>query len=132
MSQSPYQEHLIAFIDLLGFSEASYDSEDTRTAVLNLLTSLAQARGDYDIKVEQKENGRTVKIKPAISSFSDLIVASYPIESLKENELDFMAVFQFLQKNNISYRNPSFTPRISFKGRNHCWPPIPFPRGCIR
>jgi len=73
-----YEEHFTAYLDFLGFSEASTNINDaTRLKVLDLLLSLSPLRGDYNI--EHSQNSSTFAIKPAISTFSDHIVISYPL-----------------------------------------------------
>lgn len=95
---SDYQEHIICFVDLLGFSEASYDNETTKHQILNLLTSLASFRGDFGINTSPEEHGHSTTIRPAISTFSDHIIMSYPTKNLKEHHIDNMMTMSFLQK----------------------------------
>lgn len=92
-----YSKHLVAFIDLLGFSEAMRDRERS-DSILALLTKLAAFRGDFYAESREIENGRQSLIRPAISAFSDNIVLSYPIDSLVEHGVPLDAVVIFLQK----------------------------------
>jgi hypothetical protein len=79
-----YEEQFTAFIDFLGFSEASTKTDDaTRLKVLDLLLSLTLLRGEFDIKSTAHETGTTHHIKPAISTFSDHIVISYPLNAIQ-------------------------------------------------
>ena len=88
-----YEQHFTAFIDLLGFAEASTGGDEiTRTGVLAFLLSIASVRGEYDFQSRAVENGTTILIKPTISTFSDHIVISYPLKriaaSLKADDSD--------------------------------------------
>jgi hypothetical protein len=76
-------EQFTAFIDLLGFSEASSDTDDfTRARVLALLMNLSSARSEFAFNSTPLENGQRVEIRPTISTFSDHIVISYPIKKI--------------------------------------------------
>lgn len=79
-------QHLLALFDLLGFSNLmqQHDPADEEAALM-LLTSLAKIRGDF--KREETATGpntTNVSVQPAISSFSDHIVYSYPLAAVKE------------------------------------------------
>jgi hypothetical protein len=77
-----YEEHFTAFIDLLGFSEISAGAdEDTRQEVLAFLVSLAALRSEFNIESPPDQPGTTY-MKPAVSTFSDHIVISYPFEQI--------------------------------------------------
>jgi hypothetical protein len=68
-----YEEQFTAFVDFLGFSEASTDIDvETRLKVLALLQSLT--------------TGTSYAITPAISTFSDHIVVSYPLQPIAAKE----------------------------------------------
>jgi hypothetical protein len=76
-----YEEQFTAYIDFLGFSEvATKTDEATRSKVLNLLLSLSTLRGESDLQSTVLESGKQVSFKPAISTFSDHIVISYPLQ----------------------------------------------------
>jgi hypothetical protein len=78
-----YEEHFTAFVDLLGFSEVSTITDDAaRLKILNLLLSLSALRGEFDVQSTAEETGTRSYIKPAISTFSDHIVISYPLEPI--------------------------------------------------
>jgi len=78
-----YEPHFTAFIDLLGFAEASIGADDiTRSKVLDFLLSIASARGEFNFESTPSENGSTTIIRPTISTFSDHIVISYPLKRL--------------------------------------------------
>jgi hypothetical protein len=82
-----YEEQFTVFVDFLGFSGVSRSADDTkRLKVLNLLRSLAALRGEFDVQTATQGNGRTIRIKPAISTFSDHIVISYPLRAVR-NEI---------------------------------------------
>lgn len=78
-----YEPHFTAFIDLLGFAEASTGGDDfTRTKVLAFLLSISSIRSEYEFKCEAVEGSRSIWIKPTVSTFSDHIVISYPLKQI--------------------------------------------------
>jgi hypothetical protein len=78
-----YEEQFTAFVDFLGFSEASNRTDDeTRLKILNLLRSLSALRGEFGVSIAPEQSGKRINIKPAISSFSDNIVISYPLRPI--------------------------------------------------
>ena len=97
MTEAKYEEHLVVFIDLLGVREASYDDKTTQENMLKLFTELATWSGEFSIRVKPQENGNSIQVRPAVSTFSDHIILTYPISSLKEHNIDW-AVLIFLQK----------------------------------
>lgn len=97
-----YEEQFTAFIDFLGFSEVSTSADDTtRLKLLTLLLSISSLRGEFDLQSTVEETGKRSQIKPAISTFSDHIVISFPLEPvLKEMDSDehvagFVIMMQF-------------------------------------
>jgi hypothetical protein len=83
MMEPQYETHFTAFVDFLGFSEVSTKTDDiTRSKVLSLLLSLSALRGEFHVESTSQENGKTSHIKPAISTFSDHIVISYPLDPI--------------------------------------------------
>jgi hypothetical protein len=93
-----YQNHLVAFVDLLGFSEKSFVNDDIKTYTLELVKSLAAARSEFAIKTEKKENGTSTQVIPAISTFSDHVVISYPIDPVREHLPHIGLIITFLQE----------------------------------
>jgi len=78
-------EQLIFYIDFVGFAEAirSWD-EEKMAALIELLSDLALIRGEFDFSEEAEDGGKRFNIRPAISTFSDHIVISYPTEYLRK------------------------------------------------
>jgi hypothetical protein len=77
-------EHLIFFIDFVGFAETvrTLDKEKMATLIA-LLRNLATLRSEFDFSEKQLvEGGIQRQFKAAITTFSDHIVISYPIEHL--------------------------------------------------
>jgi hypothetical protein len=80
-----YEEQFTAFLDFLGFSEVSSTTDDTtRLKVLDLLLSLSALRGEFAVQSTAQESSKTSYIKPAISTFSDHIVISYPLQPVSD------------------------------------------------
>jgi hypothetical protein len=78
-----YEEQFTAFIDFLGFSEVDAEiDETTRSRVLGLLLSLSTLRGEFELQSTFHESGKMTSFKPAISTFSDHIVISYPLQQI--------------------------------------------------
>jgi len=99
-----YEEQFTAFIDFLGFSEVSTRTDDTtRLKVLDLLRSLSTLRGEFDVQSTAQESSKSFSIKPAISTFSDHIVISYPLQPIyselgsSEHVAAFVIMTQFTQ-----------------------------------
>jgi len=97
-----YEEQFTAFIDFLGFSEVSTHTDDTtRLKLLNLLLSLSSLRGEFDVQSTVEESGKRSQIKPAITTFSDHIVISFPLEPIvkemgsDEHVASFIIMMQF-------------------------------------
>jgi len=82
-----YEEQFTAFIDFLGFSEASGQiDESIRAKTLALLLALSSLRGDFDLQSTTHEGGgKQSRIKPAISTFSDNIVISFPLGRISKD-----------------------------------------------
>lgn len=81
-----YEQTFTAYVDFLGFSEASRELDDkAREEVLQLLRRLVSLRSEFQAAIDANDDGsRRWSIKPAISTFSDHIVISYGLETLRE------------------------------------------------
>lgn len=78
------KEHLIIYIDILGTKNAIHGQEEGRTgALIKLLSYMTSLRGDCDLKTRTEEGLIISDIRPTVSTFSDLIVISYPVETLQ-------------------------------------------------
>src|ERR1700682_3283915 len=93
-----YEEQFTAYVDFLGFSEASAKTDEaTRLKVLDLLLALSALRGEFDVQSRVQESRKTSLIKPAISTFSDHIVISYPLRPIcEEMESDELMPAMFM------------------------------------
>lgn len=79
-----YEETLTAYIDFLGFREASNNlNEADRLKVLSLLLSLKKRESNFRAHVNDRNGNIAYSITPAVSTFSDNILVSYPLEILK-------------------------------------------------
>lgn len=84
-------EQLTFYIDVLGTKDAIKNRDETKgAALLKLLSDLASHRGEFNLSPSRLEEGFIVtEIRPAVSTFSDLMVISYPVEELRKvNERD--------------------------------------------
>src|SRR5271154_6180098 len=78
-----YSDHFTIFADLLGFEAAIAISDDTlRLSILKLLTDLSALKSDFTLTATPipDQTGKHFVIRPAVSTFSDHIVISYPLE----------------------------------------------------
>lgn len=76
-------EHLILYIDLLGFKAAIRSRDEAKTAsLIKLLHDLKNLRGEFNFDEKMLGDLTQFNIRPAISTFSDLIVISYRTEEL--------------------------------------------------
>src|SRR5271154_625715 len=82
-----YEEQLTVYLDFLGFSEVSNAADETlRTRVLQLLKSIASLRSEFAFESSQEERGTRFRFRPAISTFSDHIVISWPLAPFLADE----------------------------------------------
>ena len=84
MDNEHYQDHLLAYIDCLGFSERiSHSSQGSDFInVLTTLRSFSNFQTEFNIDTKKHEHGQTTNFCPSISAFSDHIVISYPISDM--------------------------------------------------
>jgi hypothetical protein len=81
-----YEEQFVGYIDFLGFSEASKDSDERkRLQILQLLQGLAAGRGEFDIKSTTEGTLRNTNMRAAVSTFSDHVVVSYPLAAVRND-----------------------------------------------
>jgi hypothetical protein len=79
-----FEQQMVLFIDLLGFSETTYRSDlALQSKVLSLLTSIASLKSDFISTSTKTENGTTHNVRPSVSTFSDHIVASYSLSRIE-------------------------------------------------
>jgi hypothetical protein len=83
-------EHLIVYFDLLGTRDAiKSPGEAKMVALIELLKRFASLRGESNLRMETVEEFHLSHIRPTVSTFSDHIVMSYPVEDLfRANERD--------------------------------------------
>src|ERR1019366_4505768 len=82
-----YGDHIIAFVDFLGFKEALRDPERTEK-LLRLLKHVAELKGEFSIQSKDDgSGGKQTLVRPAISVASDNVIISYPASELKEHGL---------------------------------------------
>lgn len=82
-----YEEQMTIFLDFLGFSEASVQSDEAaQMQMLTLLTAISSMRSEFSDKSDPDTGStRAIRLNPTITTFSDHIVASYPIGRLSGN-----------------------------------------------
>jgi hypothetical protein len=94
------EDQVTLFLDFLGFSDAaSQHNSDTLKALLQLLHSLSGMRSDFSINIAPNSDGSTSKsFTPAISTFSDHIVVSYPLGRVSFLDRRHLAMLPILQR----------------------------------
>lgn len=82
-SEHMVDEHLVLFMDFLGFSEASVANDPARAKeVLALLRDAKAQCGEFDIKhSDLTDGGVGVELTPEVLTFSDNLIASFPLYS---------------------------------------------------
>ncbi|MFY9288467.1 MAG: hypothetical protein WAO98_08185 [Alphaproteobacteria bacterium] len=91
------QQQLVFYIDFLGFADAVNDwSEEKKLKLISLLHNLESLKSEYNLTETKIDNGTQYNIKPSITTFSDHIVISYPIDDLREKMKDSNPVFTAL------------------------------------
>jgi hypothetical protein len=84
VSRFDYEEHFVAFIDFLGFADAIDSAdEDARTKLLTLLVALSKVQSEFLVETRATPDGTATEVAPNITTFSDNIVISYPLEKLR-------------------------------------------------
>lgn len=79
-----YEEHFVAFIDFLGFADAiDSASDEARTKLLTLLIALSNVQSEFMVETRATPDGVATEVAPNITTFSDNIVISYPLEKLR-------------------------------------------------
>lgn len=92
-----YKEHIVAFIDLIGFKHA-VDSEK-ENEVLDLLRTFSKfARNAFQNITKNGTGEETITIWPAISIFSDSIIISIPIDASIPKEIIIPSLNQWIAK----------------------------------
>jgi hypothetical protein len=79
---------IVLLIDLLGFAESiSSDNSALQEHVLSLLKRIASMRSDFDLRAAAREDwGSVHDIALSVSTFSDHIVISVPVDRVKSEE----------------------------------------------
>jgi hypothetical protein len=83
--RAQYEQHLTTFVDLLGFSETSFSDPKKTDALLQLLQRLSHFQSEAGTDWLGEKGASAFIVRPAISSFSDNIVISFPLSQV----LDF-------------------------------------------
>lgn len=80
-----YEPQLVAFLDVLGTKDATLEGNSAASPLLRLLIKLSELKSDFARRETTVTS--TIKhldIKPAISTFSDHIVISLPLNAIPE------------------------------------------------
>lgn len=98
---SIYREHLILYMDILGYSDVMLDGEEEdKQAILELQSQLLT----FDKDGYWEEQGEKYKAQPLTTLLSDTFVCSYPMEDLrkiKNNDFGVKAALMELQRHSV-------------------------------
>jgi hypothetical protein len=80
-TDSVLTNHVVLYLDFLGVSEAASTWQEYRAAgLIDVLKSIATLRAPFDIDGESlPDGGFKLKVRAETSTFSDHVVASYPV-----------------------------------------------------
>lgn len=82
------KESLVAFIDILGFGELMRSQDDKkRHQVIDLLKQLFKDNAAINVHTHELGIGKVMTFDPEVSSFSDNVVLSFPINENSEHFL---------------------------------------------
>jgi hypothetical protein len=96
---SLFEDQIVLYLDFLGFADASVQlDDDLQRQLLALLQGIASLRSEFEAKAEHREDGSSqYSVRPAVSTFSDHIVISYPFERIKTGDSSFGEIVVFHQ-----------------------------------
>ncbi len=78
------RESVVAFIDVLGFKELMESADDERrSTAIRLLERLVEHSSNHGIEIRDLGLGAQIVINPEVSTFSDNVVISFPLHSVK-------------------------------------------------
>ncbi|WP_445488820.1 hypothetical protein [Rhodopseudomonas sp. RCAM05734] len=79
-----FEDQVTVFVDFLGFSSASVQlDESIQLKLLLLLRAISTMRGEFSNDSDPPgANMSAIRLRPTISTFSDHIVASYPMSRI--------------------------------------------------
>ena len=93
-----HPQQLVFFVDFSGWSYA-LGQHDQLEGLTELLHDMKEAVGNFDIYRTPFPNGeRAIVARPAVSTFSDLVVMSFNIEELGSPDHDGVKHFDYLTK----------------------------------
>lgn len=101
-----FEEQFTVFIDLLGFSNtvakidaATKEGDDEISNIRDFLFNLSALQGEFDPKTSGEGSILLTRIPPAVSTFSDHIVISYPLRrTITELRLDEPSTLDFIMR----------------------------------
>jgi hypothetical protein len=95
----PYRDHLILFIDILGYKNLMLSNNEVRKrAILKLQKKACDSDKTGYLKKDQEEQNRsTLKARPLTTLLSDTIIYSFPLADLAavKDELAFTLAYRF-------------------------------------
>jgi hypothetical protein len=91
--------HLVLYLDFLGMSRAvNLPSEDRIRELISLLTKVAAQKTEFSIDGHSQTDGSyKFKVTPEVSTFSDNIVASYPILQPEGADMENLLVEMYVK-----------------------------------
>lgn len=80
-----FEDSIVAYLDILGFQNAVVNNELPENTIIDLLKRLRHNNRVYEYEEKTRNGIRSVTITPNIYSFSDSIIISIPLSSIKDN-----------------------------------------------
>lgn len=108
MQEINFKKRIVAFIDILGFKEVVRKNKELLSEVLKLLYQIKEKNGPFTGTITPKEVGSfNIGVEPDISSYSDNIIISYPLDDqdLHPEGTDYGFILFCLLNNLAEYIN---------------------------
>lgn len=99
VSEFVFTDHLVLYMDLLGISEAATSWTEGRAArLIELLTAIEEKKSEFSIDgAPQADGSFKLRITPETATFSDHIVASYPVKWQSDERLNAILVESYVK-----------------------------------
>ncbi len=84
---SLYREHLILYMDILGYSDVMlYGEEEKKQAIIKLQDEFRDSNKNGYVDSSQKGSQTKTKIKPLTTLLSDTLIFSFPLTELQDSD----------------------------------------------
>jgi hypothetical protein len=116
MNNEQFENHLVAFIDILGFRDALRDKENLNT-FLGLIAGFVNLNSNFAMHVENREDkSQIIKLRPSITAFSDNIAISYSLTALERQNVNGWSALHALTENIASIASKCMEAGLLIRG----------------